>query len=87
MTLRFFIHLAAAFTVFVPFGAVGFMAVFFPGGKRGCAWTVAVFLSLVGIGAAFLVPEMVGWGTAAGAIVGAVTGAVAARLSTPKEER
>ena len=87
MALRIFIHLAAAFTAFVPFGAVGFMAAFFPGGKRGCAWTVAVFLSLVGVGTAFLVPEMVGWGTGAGAVAGAVVGVVAARFSTPKEKR
>ncbi len=87
MALRIFIHVAAAFTVFVPFGVFAFLAVFFPGGKRGCAWSVAVLLSLVGIGAAFLVPDIVGWGTAAGAIVGAAVGAVAARLSTPKDKR
>ena len=48
---------------------------------------MAVFLSLVGVGVAFLVPEMVGWGTGTGAVAGAVVGAVAGRLSTPKEKR
>lgn len=87
VALRIFIHVAAAFTAFVPFGTAAFLAVFFPGGKRGCAWTMAVFFSLVGIGTAFLVPDIVGWGTAAGAIIGASVGAATARLSTPKDKR
>ncbi len=87
MALRVFFHVVAAFTAFVPFATAAFLAVFFPGGKRGCAWTVAVFLSLAGIGTAFLVPEIVDWGTAAGAVIGSAVGAVAARLSTPKDRR
>ncbi len=87
MALRIFTHFAAAFTAFVPFASAAFLFVFFPGGKRGCAWSVAVFLSLVGVGVAFVVPPMVGWGTGAGAVIGAAVGASAARLSTPKNKR
>ena len=87
MAVSFFIHIAAAFTALVPFGALAFMATFFPGGRRGCAWSVGVLFSLVGVGACFLVPVMVREGTAAGAVVGAVIGAMAGRLSTPRDRR
>jgi hypothetical protein len=68
MASRIFIHVPAAFAVFVPFAT-------------------AAFLSLVGLGVAFAVPHLVGWGAATGAVVGTVVGAVAARLSTPKDKR